>query len=505
MLMGMTRRTLLLTSLLILITPPLLAQTADPKPPAPGAARSPDAAQEAIPRPTLEQMYKREIGEDYDAGRAAKLYDAHVLVEKYFSTPQAVERMKVVAEIEKLGVDPNLVGRVARIRMHWPQLETGVYYVNERVGPHAVMYFIGVPKGYDRTRAWPLVIKLPGQHAFTTDPAPNADQVVALYKTWIGQEIEKHPDAVVLMPLLDLDELWGPSHKGVNNVIQPMHHVAGRVNVDPSRVYLVGHGMAAHATWNIALHYPTYFAAINPMAGGASAPWQRVRVANLRNVLPVVWHDADDKLIRVEASRGMVKALQNLKFEVDYEETEKIGHAPSEEVAERLYGKMRARQRRLYPPEVVQSSNRPEALFNRNDWIQVYQQITPGQEKKTFLRHGSGTITLQQNSYAVSAAVTGPNRIEARTQNLESMRIYVNDRMINFAQPVTVIVNGKGAFEGQVKPSVEEMLNDQLFLGRGWRYYTGVIDINVTPGAATRPASRPTAEPGKGRITVGPR
>src|SRR5688500_2633128 len=331
MLMGMTRRMLLLTSLLILITPPLLAQTAEPKPPAPGAARGPDAAQEAIPRATLEQMYKREIEEDYDAGRAAKLYDAHVLVEKYFSTPQAVERKTVVAEIKKLGVDPNLVGRIARIRMHWPQLETGVYYVNERVGPHAVMYFVGVPKGYDRTRAWPLVIKLPGQHAFTTEPAPNADQVVALYKTWIGQELDKHPDAVVLMPLLDLDELWGPSHKGVNNVIQPMHHVAGRVNLDPSRVYLMGHGMAAHATWNIALHYPTYFAAINPMAGGASAPWQRVRVANLRNVLPVVWHDADDKLIKVEASRGMVKALQNLKFEVDYEETQKVGHAPSEE------------------------------------------------------------------------------------------------------------------------------------------------------------------------------
>jgi hypothetical protein len=283
-----------------------------------------------------------------------------------------------------------------------------------------------------------------------------------------------------------------------------MHHAAGRVNIDPSRVYLIGHGMSGHATWNLALHYPTYFAAINPMAGGASLPWQRIRLPNLRNVLCVAWHDADDQLIKVDASRGVVRGLQNLKFvDVDYEETTGVGHAPSEEIAERLYQKTRSRQRRLYPPEIVHASNRPDALFNRNDWIQVYQQVTPGQEHKTFLRHGTGWITTLTNSFAISAALTGPNRIEARTQNLASMRIYVNDQMINFAQPVTVIVNGKGVFEGQVKPSVEEMLNDQLLLGRGWRYYTGVIDVDLMP-ALTRPTSRPTAEPGKGRIIVGP-
>jgi pimeloyl-ACP methyl ester carboxylesterase len=503
MLMSMTRRTLPFVLMLLIAIAPLLAQE-ELTPPAPGAARSPDAAQQEIPRQTLEQMYQRELGEDHDPKRAAGLYDAHLLIEKFFSAPTAAERQTVVKEIEAVGADPHYVGRIARIRMHWPELETGVYYVNERVGPHAVMYFLGVPKGYVRTRPWPLVIKLPGPHPFVTQPPPGADQVVELYKTWITEELEVHPDAVVLMPLLDLDELWGPSYKGMNSVMQPMHHVAGRMNIDPSRVYLLGHGMSGHATWNLALHYPTYFAAIAPMAGGASFPWQRVRLPNLRNVFCVVWHDADDQLIKVESSRGLVRALQNLKFvDVDYEETKDLGHAPSEEIAERLYQKMRSRKRRLYPPEIVQASNRPDALFNRNDWVQVYQQITPGKENKSFLRHGTGWINALTNSYAVSAALTGPNRIEARTQNLASMRIYVNDQMINFAQPVTVIVNGKGFFEGLVKPNIEEMLNDQLFLGRGWRYYTGIIDVDLMAAAAKR-ATIPTAEPGKGRIIVGP-
>ena len=46
--------------------------------------------------------------------------------------------------------------------MYWPQIEGGVYYINEKVGPHQVMYFVGVPKGYDRTVSWPLLIPLLG-------------------------------------------------------------------------------------------------------------------------------------------------------------------------------------------------------------------------------------------------------------------------------------------------------------------------------------------------------
>jgi hypothetical protein len=37
------------------------------------------------------------------------------------------------------------------------------------------------------------------------------------------------------------------------------------------------------------------------------------------------------------------------------------------------------------------------------------------------------------------------------------------------------------------------MLNDQLFLGRGWRYYAAVIDIDLAEKAATRPATKPVA------------
>jgi hypothetical protein len=130
-----------------------------------------------------------------------------------------------------------------------------------------------------------------------------------------------HPDAIVIMPLLNLDELYGPGPVGMNLVMQPIFDAASRANIDPARVYLIGHSMAAHAVWNLAIHYPTYFAAINPFAGSAKDGWQRYRLGNLANILCIVWHDASDEIVRVSESRitrkrrmsGICRRLELLK------------------------------------------------------------------------------------------------------------------------------------------------------------------------------------------------
>jgi hypothetical protein len=277
----------------------------------------------------------------------------------------------------------------------------------------------------------------------------------------------------------------------MNTVVQPMLHVGERVNVDASRVYLMGHSMAGHATWNLALHFPTYFAAIGVLSGGASADFQRLRIIGLRNVLPVVWHDLDDPLIKVDAARGITRALKMQKLDVDYDETKGVGHTPTADVVERLYAKLRSRTRELYPKHVSLQSNRPDTIFNRNDWLQVYQPLKTGDEKRSIFSKGRGFMITYANTFRADATITAPNRFEIQTDNVAEIRLYVNDQMIDFAKPVTVVVNRRVRFEGLVKPSVDEMLKDQLFLGRGWRYYTGVIDLDLTtsPGPATTRAT----------------
>lgn len=470
-------------ALLLIIAPIALAQDTRPALP-------------PIPPDQLDAMYRRELGKLYNRDTSPALPRAHALLEQYFAETTPAARKEIVAALEQTGLDANLLGRLCRLRMNWPALESGVYYINERVGPHAVLYFVGVPKNYDRTRSWPMLIKLAGAHAFVTDPRPSADEVARIYTDWIKRELEKHPDAIVLMPLLNFDELYGPSTPGMNTVIQPMLHVASRLNVDPARVYLMGQGMAAHATWNLGVHYPTYFSGVNPLAGGMAGAWQKIRLQNLRNVYCVVWHDENDTVIKVSASRDIVKILRQFKFDVDYEETKGIGHAPTDELAERMYQKLRARSRELYPKELNLASNRRETLFNRSDWVQVYQMLNPGEDQRMRFQKGSGLVTMYGNSYSLAGAITGPNRLEVKSQNVEAMRIYLNDQMVDFAKAVTVIVNGKSRFEDRVKPSIDEMLKDQLFLGRGWRYVGAIVDIDFgtpTTQPATKPATKPVA------------
>jgi hypothetical protein len=448
-----------------------------------------------IPAQTLQQMYARELGTLYEERDALRLISAHQLIEQFFATNFQGDRKAIIQKLQQTKLDVNLLGRLARLRMDWPELKGGVYYINERVGPYGVHYFLGVPPEYDRTKSWPLVIKLPTADAFVTEPKPTADDVQRVYTNWMTDELKAHPDALCIMPLLNLDELWGPSYAGMNSVIQPMLHAANRCNVDPARVYMLGHSMSAHAVWNLALHYPTYFASFNPLAGGAGNDWQRLRIMNLRNIFPVIWHDADDQVIKVESSRGIVNVLKRLKIPCDYNETKGIGHVPPESIAQACYAKMRQTVRDLYPEHVSLQSNRPEPTFNRVDWLQLYQPMRPGDEKKLNFRRGAGHMIVMSNTWTAQGNLArGANRFEITCDNVEVMRLCVNDQMIDFKKPVTVVVNRRQRFEGIVQPSVEEMLNDQLFLGRGWRYFGGVIDIDLSPKPATGPEAHEPRE-----------
>jgi len=182
----------------------------------------------------------------------------------------------------------------------------------------------------------------------------------------------------------------------------------------------------------------------------------------------------------------MVNIMKRMKIEYDYTETSNIGHVPSDEIVEQSYQKMRTHVRPLYPKQLALQSNRPDTMFNRLDWVQMYQPIDPGQDKRMLFGKGSGTMIVLENTFSVQSAY-GDNRIEAITDNVETLRIYVNDQMVDFSRPVTVVVAKRPdvRFEGMLKPSVDLLLKDQMFLGRGWRYFTAVVDLELRRKPAT--------------------
>jgi hypothetical protein len=447
-------------------------------------------ASAAIPQEIDDRIIRSELGDQFDPARLPRLRSAQSLLERFFAAT-ASQRKQIITEINATGLSPAIVGRLARLRESWSALAPGVYYINAQAGPINIRYFLGIPAQYDFSRSWPLVVKLPVANAFLTQPPPDAQAVTDIYTQWITSELSTHSDAIVLMPLLNLDELYGPGPVGMNLVMQSILDSANRANIDPARVYLTGHSMAAHAVWNLAIHYPTFFAAINPMAGSAHDVWQRVRLGNLENILCIVWQDASDDVVNVDESRSVVRYLQNLKYDVDYTETRDLGHIPSPQIVEDEYKKLRSRMRDLYPKEVFIQSNSADTIFNRADWVQIYQPMSPGQQAKVQFSRGSQGMYIYQNAFRVDAEIADPHTIRLNVRNVRVVRLYLNEQMVDLDHPIQVFVNGMSRFNAVVLWSMDEMLKDQLFLGRGWRYYTAVIDLDLAESPATQPTTKP--------------
>jgi hypothetical protein len=216
---------------------------------------------------------------------------------------------------------------------------------------------------------------------------------------------------------------------------------------------------------------------------------------NLKNTWPVVWHDFNDEVVKVQLARSLVNGLRNQKVDVDYEETRKLGHSPPQQLVEKMYQKVRKRARPLYPKEVGVRSNRLDPIFNRADWLQIDQPANPGEDERVFFTLGTEKIILQKNTWGAAAVLKEGNRIDLTLENVELLRLFVNDQMIDFDRAVSVWINGKPRFEAVMKPDIAAMMNDQLFLGRGWRYFTAVMSLDLAGKPATRPTRGATTRP----------
>ena len=87
-------------------------------------------------------------------------------------------------------------------------------------------------------------------------------------------------------------------------------------NVDPKRIYLMGHSMGAIGTWKIVPKNPALWAALGAFSGqGVPATVER-----MRDVPEYVVHGDADPTVNVAGSRAMVAAMKAAGVDVKYVE-----------------------------------------------------------------------------------------------------------------------------------------------------------------------------------------
>lgn len=111
---------------------------------------------------------------------------------------------------------------------------------------------------------------------------------------------------VVLSPQCPSDSDWD-----TETLYALIKQVSSRYRVDEKRVYLTGLSMGGGATWNLAMAYPDYFAAISPVCGPVNRNYL-ARAAELKNLPIMAFHGAMDDVVPVPGAAAMIKRLQDL-------------------------------------------------------------------------------------------------------------------------------------------------------------------------------------------------
>lgn len=211
------------------------------------------------------------------------------------------------------------------------QVETGFLDGVVEVDATTYPYQVYVPRSYEATAAWPVVLFLHGRGESGSDGLRQTQVGIGPAIRW---DPERFP-AIVVMPQTPTDSSWqGASARAA---LAALDAVERRYSTDPDRVYLTGMSLGGNGAWYVAYHHPDRFAAVVPVCGwverggnlavvpDAEAPFERV-AARLAHLPVWIWHGEVDPVVPVEESRRMAAALEAAGARVRYTEVKGIGH-----------------------------------------------------------------------------------------------------------------------------------------------------------------------------------
>ena len=188
--------------------------------------------------------------------------------------------------------------------------DTGGYVArSDTSGKQRMPYRLFVPKGYDKTKRYPLIVWLHGAGGAGSDNLRqiSEDQVPGT-RLWVKAENQaKHP-AFVVAPQSDSAWTTGiespglqPDPRLVSGILDAL---SSEFPIDRTRVYLLGQSLGATAAWNLATNNPDRFAAVLLVCPSLRNVTRSSRAARLP-----LWVFQGDKDSLIVTTRELVDAV----------------------------------------------------------------------------------------------------------------------------------------------------------------------------------------------------
>jgi predicted peptidase len=173
-------------------------------------------------------------------------------------------------------------------------------------------YLLYLPKNYEETKSWPLMLFLHGSGERGSD----LELVKKHGPPKLIGEGQSFP-FIVVSPQCPEDERWQPIE-----LIALLDDLEKKYKVDPDRVYVTGLSMGGFGTWALAAHAPERFAAIVPICGGGETHWAR----NYGKLPVWAFHGAKDTGVPLRRSEEMIEAIKQRDGNVKLTVYPEAGH-----------------------------------------------------------------------------------------------------------------------------------------------------------------------------------
>ena len=201
---------------------------------------------------------------------------------------------------------------------------------------HNFGYVTYLPKDFDESKSYPLVLFLHG----AGERGEDLELACELgYMKYVREEGKEYP-FIFVAPQCPANKYWGCY---TESLIAFMDYICDTLPVDKERIYLTGLSMGGYGTWFTAMAKPELFAAIAPICGGGMA-W------NAKVLTMPVWafHGAEDNIVSTVQSDEMVAKLKECSKDVTYSRIDGVGHnvweyAYTKELMEWLLSKERTK------------------------------------------------------------------------------------------------------------------------------------------------------------------
>ena len=188
------------------------------------------------------------------------------------------------------------------------------------------------PKNLDTSQTYPLVLFLHGAGERGTDNEITLNHIDKLFLN--EENREKYP-CYVLVPQCPKEKRWVEVHWGLDSHSQPeepsfamqatsdlLKEIIQAHPIDTQKLYITGLSMGGYGTWDMISRYPDLFAAAAPICGGGD----EAQASKITQIPIWAFHGDRDRVVKVERTRNMIRAIEAEGGKSKYTEYEGVGH-----------------------------------------------------------------------------------------------------------------------------------------------------------------------------------